>query len=67
MSFTGRAGWIRREASGTVRACVADGDFIQAFGTRLEGRGPWSYNLEGREEIAIQGTPRGVKVVTNTF
>jgi len=65
--FNGRAGWIRGEADGVVRACVTDGDSIAAFGVLIEGRGPWSYNLDGQGRIAIQGTPRGVRVVTATL
>ncbi len=37
--FTGRVGWVRREKSGRVSACVPDGDLIAAFGVRLTGRG----------------------------
>jgi hypothetical protein len=62
IEFTGRAGWIRREASGTLRAVLIDGDGIAAFGTAFNGRGPWSYNLDGEKHIVAQGTPRIVRV-----
>ena len=47
--FVGRAGWIRRLSDGTVMACLADGELIQAFGRCFERRGPWSYNLDGSD------------------
>jgi hypothetical protein len=59
--FTGRAGWIRREASGQVRAVVPDGERLGAFGVGIEGRGPWSYNLQNDGKVALHaGPPRQV-------
>ena len=55
--FTGRVGWIRREASGRIRACVPDGEAIAAFGVRIEGRGPWAYNMDGAEKVELKGGP----------
>jgi hypothetical protein len=63
-SFTGRVGWIRREAGGTVIACVPDGHRIEAFRHRIEGRGPWSYNMAGKQEVSFRGPPRNVTVRT---
>jgi len=58
--FVGRAGWIRRAADGTVTACVPDGELIEAFGVRFEGRGPWSAGKEG--VVIHRGAPRSVQV-----
>jgi hypothetical protein len=58
--FVGRAGWIRRAADGAVTACVPDGELIEAFGVRFEGRGPWSAGKEG--VIIHRGAPRAVQV-----
>ena len=61
--FTGRAGWIRRTATGEVQACMPDGDLIEAFGRRIEGAGPWTYNLDGSGRVDVRGpTPRAVRV-----
>ncbi|MCX5659167.1 MAG: hypothetical protein NTW19_05520 [Planctomycetota bacterium] len=62
VAFVGRAGWIRRWACGKIEAAMPDGDLIGAFGTRIEGRGPWAYNAEGKGAMEIRGTPRAVKV-----
>ena len=62
VSFDGRVGWIRREASGNVIACMPDGDAIEAFGVRIDGRGPWSYNMDGNKGLEIRGVPRKVNV-----
>jgi hypothetical protein len=62
--FVGRVGWIRRDAKGNVQACVPDGDLIQAFGTKIEGRGPWTYNIDGNDGIKLfEGPPRSVRVL----
>ena len=67
LHFIGRAGWIRRLAEGTVMACLADGERIQAFGQRFEGRGPWAYNLNGTRGIEIhRGAPRQVRITCTT-
>ena len=63
MQFNGRAGWIRKDAKGAVAACMPDGDSIAAFGTRIEGRGPWSYNMDGRGTVQIEGVPRKVNLL----
>lgn len=55
VSFSGKVGWIRKTAGGDIQAVVPDGDFIEAFGLRLQGRGPWSYNLNGHEKIKLHG------------
>ena len=61
--FVGRVGWIRRDAKGNIQACVPDGDVIQAFGTKIEGRGPWTYNIDGKNGIKLlDGPPRYVRV-----
>ena len=61
--FVGRVGWIRRRADGRVEACVVDGDMIQAFGVRLDGRGPASFNLNGNGEVERHGgPPRNIRV-----
>jgi len=60
--FSGRVGWMRREASGKVMACMPDGDSISAFGRRIEGRGPLTWNMAGDGAIEIEGVPRAVKV-----
>jgi hypothetical protein len=62
--FVGRAGWIRRAAVGGVQAIVPDGEGIEAFGVSIEGRGPWTYNLDGAGRIECHaGPPRRVRVV----
>ena len=61
VSFTGRVGWIRRHSDGRILAAMPDGDVIAAFNTRIEGMGPWSYNMEGKDELIIPGTPRPVR------
>ncbi len=59
--FKGRVGMMRRRADGSVMALVPDGDLIAAFGTALEGRGPWSFNLDGSGRIVTHGgPPRGI-------
>lgn len=63
VKFRGATGWIRRRADGQVLACVPDGDWIEAFGVRVEGRGPWTYNLDGAGRVAVSGgLPRNVTV-----
>ena len=62
--FVGRAGWIRRDVEGGIQACVPDGDSIQAFGLRLEGRGPWSYGIKQTGSLEVYGSPpRQVRLV----
>ena len=53
--FIGRAGWIRRTKDGRIQACLADGELIQAFGLRFEGRGPWSCDGEGVGRVQLHG------------
>jgi hypothetical protein len=61
--FIGRAGWIRRAKNGSIQACLADGELIQAFGMRFEGRGPWSFNPEGVGQVQLHGgAPRVVQI-----
>jgi hypothetical protein len=55
--FTGRAGWIRRWSDGRVLACVPDGDRIEGYGIRIEGRGPWTYGVDSPGAIALRGGP----------
>jgi len=62
-AFIGRAGWIRKTAAGAVAACVPDGDLLEAFGCRMEGRGPWHYNTAGDGQVTVKGTPRPVRVL----
>ena len=63
VQFIGRAGWIRRTTEGTVSACMADGNMIQAFNKRFTGRGPWSYNMRGDQTIHLHGpTPHTVDI-----
>ncbi len=62
--FSGRSGWIRRYASGTIAACMAHGNLIEAFGTRIEGRGPWHYNMAGDGALVTNGVPRRVNIIT---
>ena len=64
VSFSGRSGWIRRTSTGNVTACVIDGDSIEAFGTRFEGIGPWSYDLESGNQIEVMGNPPRNVIVT---
>jgi hypothetical protein len=66
VSFIGRAGWVRRTTTGTVSACMIDGDEIAAFGKEITGRGPWTYNLDNKGTIDIRGTPRPVRVASTT-
>ena len=64
VAFTGRSGWIRRREDGAVQASIVDGERIGAFGTEITGQGPWTYNLEGSEEIVLKdGPPRPVEVL----
>ncbi len=61
--FRGAVGWIRRCRDGRVLAVAPNGDSLGAFGMRIEGRGPWAYNLESKDETKIFGTlPRQVRV-----
>jgi hypothetical protein len=63
--FRGACGWIRRSRDGGVMACVPDGESMEAFGLRIEGRGPWTYNVEGRGQAVLKGgAPRRVTVGT---
>lgn len=62
--FIGRVGWIRREACGRISAALPDGDCLQAFGVRLEGRGPWSYCSDAENPFQVAGTPRLVTVLS---
>ena len=62
MAFAGRVGWIRRTSTGTIAACVPDGDSIAGFGIRIDGRGPLHYNMDGRGSVQIDGVPREVRV-----
>ena len=39
-------------------------DVIEAFGQRFEGRGPWSYNMQGDALFSVPGTPRPVRHAT---
>ncbi|MFW5856744.1 MAG: hypothetical protein ACOCX4_02615 [Planctomycetota bacterium] len=67
IAFRGRAGWIRREADGTIRAGLVDGDWIEAFGTRIDGMGPWTYNVDRPDDIERKGgPPRTVRVTTGS-
>jgi hypothetical protein len=59
--FCGRVGWIRRETSGEIRACLPSGDWIHGFGHRMEGRGPWSYNMDGQRTVNYEGVPRKIQ------
>ncbi len=66
-SFTGRVGWIRRQQDGAVQACVPEGELISAFGVRIAGRGPWSWNLRGDRQVQIHaGPPRPVEIQRDT-
>jgi hypothetical protein len=61
IAFRGRNAWIRRTNTGDIRACMIDGDHLQAFGMRLTGIGPWSYSsAEGA--VIHRGAPRGVDI-----
>ena len=62
VNFHGKAGWIRRAAGGVISAVVSDGERISAFGTDLDGRGPWAWNLDGNRSSEITGTPRPLTV-----
>ena len=65
VAFAGRCGWIRRDSAGRIQAVVPDGDRIAAFGVQLDGRGPWTYNLDGTGKIDLRdGAPRQVRVST---
>jgi hypothetical protein len=57
VGFDGRVAWIRRTAKGEIQACVPDGSGIAAFGARIEGRGPWTYRLDGRAGTELKGGP----------
>jgi hypothetical protein len=65
VEFIGRAGWIRQHRSGEVIACVPDGDLIAAFSQRITGRGPWGYDLNGRDGVLIEGPPRVINREAN--
>jgi len=62
VQFIGKVGWIRHDALGEIRAVMADGERIQAFGVTISGRGPWTYNADGSGQLRITGTPRPVKI-----
>lgn len=59
VGFSGRVGWMRRDAKGNIQACVPDGDLIQAFGVELKARGPWTYNMDNKKGFNFRGpTPQ---------
>ena len=61
--FRGTVGWVRRTTDGQVQACVTDGDLLEAFGMRWEGRGPWVYNMDGKHTVELKdGPPRAIAV-----
>jgi hypothetical protein len=61
--FTGRAGWIRQYKDGKIESVVPDGESITAFGKTITGRGPWHYNLDGKENAVAEGPlPRKIIV-----
>jgi hypothetical protein len=63
VAFTGRTGWMRCCGDGTVQASVIDGEHIAAFGRQITGRGPWTYNLQGKGQVELKdGPPRQVEV-----
>ncbi len=62
VQFTGKAGWIRRDARGELRAVMAEGEHLQAFGLTFTGRGPWTYNADGSGRLRVIGTPRPVSI-----
>lgn len=62
VQFIGKVGWIRRDALGEIRAVVAEGERIQAFGVQIAGRGPWTYNADGSGQLCVTGTPRPVTI-----
>jgi hypothetical protein len=62
VAFKGPVVSIRRDAAGQASACVPDGDSISAFGHRITGHGPWTYNLDADGKVDVTGTPRPVKV-----
>jgi hypothetical protein len=43
-------------------AAVPDGEMIQAFGVRVTGRGPWHWNLDGKDTRVVRGVPRSLRV-----
>ncbi|MBC2602952.1 hypothetical protein [Puniceicoccus vermicola] len=63
--FSGRAGWIRRHADGSIEAVMADGDLIGAFGKCLTGSGPWHLN-RGNQCPTGEGSPPGREVVVKS-
>jgi hypothetical protein len=40
-----------------VQASILDGDRISAFGFTFTGRGPWSFNADGRAGVTLHGGP----------
>lgn len=64
--FRGSAGWIRRTAAGEIQACLLNGDYLEAFGYSFNGRGPWTYNMDGNHSFSIQGVPRRVECSTTS-
>ena len=57
IAFSGRYGWIRRKSDGEISATVTDGNFIQAFGKKIEGRGPFTFNVDERNKVVLKGGP----------
>jgi hypothetical protein len=60
--FQGRVGWIRRETSGRISACVPDGESISALGMTIAGRGPWWYDDHDSPELSVASVPRPIQV-----
>ena len=61
--FSGRSGWIRKNNDGQVQALLIDGQRLEAFGQSFDGRGPWSFNLDGSRTITLLGgPPRSVRL-----
>ncbi|MFW6058809.1 MAG: hypothetical protein ACODAQ_01425 [Phycisphaeraceae bacterium] len=58
VAFRGRVGWMRRWTDGAVQACVPDGEWIEAFGRRIEGRGPWTLDIGDSTPRPLAGPPR---------
>lgn len=67
VGFTGRCGWVRQSTAGVVQAVVPDGELLEAFGHRIEGRGPWEFNQDGKGEVRpLGGVPRTFRVTAST-